>query len=57
MKFKVCYSESSIREIDINAESAEEAERMVIDGEADYDMSHELNTEVVSVNSVEVIGE
>ena len=52
-KYKVTYSESSIREIDIEAESPEEAKRMVNDGEANYDESHEVDCEVTGVCSVE----
>jgi hypothetical protein len=53
MKFKVSYSENVQREIDIEAESAEEAEAMVMDGRADYDESCEVDATVVSVNGVE----
>jgi hypothetical protein len=57
MKYKVCYSEFSTHEIEINAKSAEEAERMVLDGDGvDYTTSHERDAELVSVNSVEAIG-
>ena len=55
MKFTVSYSESQIREIDIEAESAEEAERMVLEGDADYGESREIDATVMSVNSVEEI--
>jgi hypothetical protein len=51
-KYKVSYTESVIREIDIEAETAEEAERMVIACDADYDQSCEVDATVVSVNSV-----
>jgi hypothetical protein len=52
-KYTVSYTESVIREIDIEAETAEEAENMVMDGSADYDQSCEVDATVVSVNSVE----
>lgn len=52
MKFKVSYTENVLRELDIEAESAQEAEDMVMDGRADYDESCEVDATVVSVNSV-----
>jgi len=55
MKFKVSYTESTIRELEIEADSPEEAERKVIDGDADYDESCEVDATVVGVNSVEEI--
>jgi hypothetical protein len=53
--FLVNYSEHGIREIVIEADSAEEAEEIVMDGDADYDAAEELDTEVVSVNEVREI--
>ncbi|MDD2246363.1 MAG: hypothetical protein PHC39_04695 [Proteiniphilum sp.] len=53
MKFKVSYTESVIREIDIDAKDAKEAEDVVMDGRADYDQSCEVDATVVSVNSVD----
>jgi hypothetical protein len=55
--FKVCYTESVVKEIDIEAESAEEAERMVDDGSVDYDTAVESDAEIVCINSVEEIEE
>jgi hypothetical protein len=53
--FKVCYTESVVKEIDIEAESAEEAERIVDDGGADYDAAVESDAEIVCIDSVEEI--
>jgi hypothetical protein len=51
-KYIVCYSEHSIREIAVTAKSAEEAERMVMDGDVEYDDSELLDAEVSSVDDV-----
>jgi hypothetical protein len=53
MKYQVGYSESQIRNITVEADSPEEAERMVMDGDVDYSESVEVDATVVSVNSVE----
>jgi hypothetical protein len=55
MKYKVSYSEHVLRDIDVEADCAEEAERMVLDGEVDYDQSVEVDAEVTCVNSSELI--
>ena len=51
-KFTVRYSEHAIREIVVEADSAEEAERKVIDGDVDFDKSSEVDATVTGVNSV-----
>ena len=50
--FLVNYSEHGIREIVIEADSSEEVEEIVRDGDANYDAAKELDTEIVSVNHV-----
>jgi hypothetical protein len=52
-RWNVCYSEHRIMEIIVEADSDEEAERMVMDGEVDYSESKEQDAEVTGVNSVE----
>ena len=52
-KYKVAYSESSIREIDIEANSPEEAIDMVRDGDVDYNASCEVDATVTDVISAE----
>jgi hypothetical protein len=56
-KFIVSYSEHSLREIAVTAETAEEAERMVLEGDLDVDCgaSELQDAEVVSVNNVREI--
>lgn len=56
-KYKVTYSEHQIREIDIEADTPEEAERIVMDGDADYDTSHEVDADVADVCDVELVEE
>ena len=42
-------------EIDIEANTPEEAEKMVSDGNVDFDGAYERDAEIASVNSVEEI--
>lgn len=56
-KWFVCYSENRIMEIEVEADTDEEAERMVMDGEVDYSESTEQDAEVTCVNSVEFSGD
>jgi len=51
-KFTVRYSEHAIRKIVVEADSAEEAERKVIDDDVDFDKSSEVDATVTGVNSV-----
>jgi hypothetical protein len=57
MKYRVNYNESSIRTIIVEAESPEEAERMVYEGDedVDYSASSEDDSTIMCVNSVEVV--
>jgi hypothetical protein len=55
MRYCVSYSERSIREIIVEANSEEEAERMVMDGDVDYDESSELDAEIININSSEYL--
>jgi hypothetical protein len=57
VRYRVDYSEHRMMSIEIEADTPEEAERIVMDGEADYNTSHEDDAEVVSVNYVEEIPE
>ena len=50
IKYRVNYTEAVRREIDVEAETAEEAESMVMDGSVDYDESCEVDSTVVSVD-------
>ncbi len=54
-KFLVNYSENHIYEIVIEAESKEEAERIVSDGDADYDTAKEIDSTLVDINNTEEI--
>ena len=54
-KYKVSYSEHRYMEIDIEANTPEEAGKMVSDGNVDFDGAYERDTEIASVNSVEEI--
>jgi hypothetical protein len=57
MKYRVNYNESAIRTIIVEAESPEEAERMVYEGDedVDYSESSEDDSTIVCINSVEVV--
>jgi hypothetical protein len=50
--FLVCYSETWIRELVLEADSAEEVEEIVMGGDADYDAAKVLHAEVVAINEV-----
>ena len=54
-KYKVSYSEHRHMEIDIDADSPEEAEEMILNGDADFDQAYERDAEIASVNEVEEI--
>ena len=54
-KFKVTYTETIVREIDIEANTAEEAEQMVSSGRFDPDDAYETDAELAHVDSVEAI--
>ena len=55
----VTYSESRLMEIEVEADNEEEAERIVMDGEADYATATEIDNsaEIMSVNHVEFSGD
>lgn len=55
MRYIVKYSEVQQRCITVEAASAEEAERMVMDGDVDYDESVEEDAIITSVNSAELV--
>lgn len=55
MNYQVSYSEHQIRTIIVKADTAEEAERMVMDGDVDYSESTEVDATVVSINSSELV--
>lgn len=54
-RWSVSYSEKTIREIVVTADTEEEAENMVLDGDVDYDASCEIDAEILGVNSVEFL--
>ena len=56
-RYKVSYSEHRYMEIDIEADTPEEAEKMVSDGNVDFDEAYEKDCEIASVNDVEEIEE
>jgi hypothetical protein len=56
-RYKVTYSEHSIREIDVEANSAEEAEDLVRSGSVDCDDSHEIDVELCDICGSEELGE
>jgi hypothetical protein len=56
-KYLVSYSENTIRNLVVDAGTQEEAEQKVIDGDADYDNSIEVDATIVGVNSSELIEE
>jgi hypothetical protein len=51
-RYAVRYSEHSVKVVTVIAESIEEAEKIVFEGDANFDDSVLLDTEIVSVNSV-----
>lgn len=57
MKYLISYTEVQIRNIEVNADSAEEAENMVMDGDVDFDTSSETDATVTSINSSSEIRE
>jgi hypothetical protein len=54
-KFRVSYSMDTCYEIDVEAENAYEASRIVRDGNANYDTAVLVGTEFASINDVEKI--
>ena len=54
-KFRVCYSMDTCYEIDVEAEDAYNASRIVREGNADYDTAVTVGTEFGSINNVEEI--
>ena len=55
MKFKVTYTETIVREIDIVADTAEEASENVTYGLFDPDEAYTVSEELANVDSVEAI--
>ena len=55
MKYLVSYTEIQIRELRVEADSPEEAEAKVLDGDVDYDESSQVDATVSGVNSVEEV--
>jgi len=55
----VSYSETRLMEIEVEADNEEEAERIVMDGEADYNTATEIpdGVEITCVNKVEFSGD
>ncbi len=49
MKFKVSYTENVMKELVVDADSTEEAERMVMDGDCDYDGAFETDAYVFEI--------
>jgi hypothetical protein len=56
-KFRVCFTERIIKTIIVEAKSAEEAEKMVEDGDldVDYSVAQEDDSEIVCINNTEKI--
>jgi len=54
-KFRVSYSMDTCYEIDVEAEDAYNASRIVREGNADYDTAVLVGTEFASINDVEKI--
>ena len=54
-KFLVNYSENHIYEIIIEAETKEEAEEIVNNGDADYRASREIDCTLVDINHTEEV--
>lgn len=54
-RYLVNYTESAIRKIVVTADSAEEAERMVMRGDVDYDESDFVDCDIVCVNDVQKV--
>ena len=54
-KYKVTYAEHVLREIEIDAESPEEAADIVRSGQADYTTAIEYDVELCDVTRVEEI--
>lgn len=54
-RWTVCYSENRLMEIIVEADNQEDAERMVIDGDVDYDEATELDADVTHVNNSEFL--
>ena len=56
-KFLVNYSENHIYEIVIEAETKEEAEEIVNNGDADFDKAREIDCTLVDINHTEEVAE
>ena len=56
-KFLVNYSENHIYEIVIEAETKEEAEEIVNNGDADYSMAREIDSTLVDINHTEEVSQ
>lgn len=54
-RWTVCYSEKRLMEIIVEADTQEEAENMVMDGDADYDSAVELDAHILDVNNSEFL--
>lgn len=54
-RWTVCYSENRIMEIIVEADTQEDAERMVMDGDVDYDTATELDADITNVNDSEFL--
>jgi hypothetical protein len=52
MRYLVSYSEHQQRTIEVDADTPEDAEAMVMEGRADYEGSSQVDAEIVSVNDV-----
>jgi hypothetical protein len=54
-RWTVCYSEKRLMEVIVEADTQEEAEAIVNDGEADYDSALELDAHILHVNNSEFL--
>ena len=54
-KYLVNYSENHIYEIIVEADSKEEAEEIVNNGDADFDTAREIDSTLVDINRAEEV--
>lgn len=52
-KYLVNYTESHVYEVIVMASSKEDAESMVLDGDADYDTARKIDSTLVDINRSE----
>jgi hypothetical protein len=56
-KYIVNYTESHVYEVIVMAASKEDAESMVLDGDADYDTARKIDSTLVDINRSEEVTE